>query len=231
MKSSEEVSALKYRPPSSNEELMDTVSNRRFYLGLDMFDERALRAMRKIDRADFVPAAAADVYEDEPVPIGQNQTCSQPSMVAAMATMLELGPGMKALEIGAGCGYSAAVTAQLIEPGGKLFSIEIIPELTELARRNLRNLKAGADIDLITGDGSVGLPAEAPFDRIYLTAGVGKHFDESILTDQLKPGGILIYPESYGSMFIVKKTRSGPHRAAVGGVGFVFLKGENSGYR
>jgi protein-L-isoaspartate(D-aspartate) O-methyltransferase len=224
------VKPFGYRSPSSNDELIDIVSNRRFYLGLERFDAPVLLAMRRIDRAWFAPRGTPGIYEDEPVPIGHQQTCSQPSMVAAMATMIEPAPGMKVLEIGAGCGYSAAVAAQLVAPGGELISMEIIPELTEYARRNLERAGLGGNVRLITGDGSIGLPEEAPFDRIYLTAGVGRKFDDSILTKQLKDVGILIYPESYGSIFIVRKTPNGIHREAVGGVGFVYLRGKNSGY-
>jgi protein-L-isoaspartate(D-aspartate) O-methyltransferase len=138
---------------------------------------------------------------------------------------------MKVLEIGAGCGYSAAVAAKLISPGGKLFSIEIVPELADMAARNLERLGLADTVRVITGDGSVGLPAEAPFDRIYLTAGVGQWFDENILLDQLTNGGILLYPESHGSMYLIKKTKRGLERNIMGGVAFVFLKGRNSGYR
>lgn len=219
-----------YRSPSSNDELIDFVSNRRFYLDLERFDAPVLRAMRRIDRAGFAPPGTTGIYDDDPVPIGHYQTCSQPSMVAAMATMLEPAPGMKVLEVGTGCGYSAAVAAQLIAPDGELISIEIIPELTEFARRNLERAGLIENVHLITGDGSVGLPEEAPFDRIYLTAGAGRKFDDSILTKQLKGGGILIYPESYGAMHIARKGPKGTHRESVGGVGFVFLRGENSGY-
>lgn len=220
-----------YENIKTNDELVDVVSRRRGYLGLREFDPRALQAMRNVDRAVFAPNTVRDRYEDEPFQIGCGQTCSQPSMVAAMATMLELRGGMRVLEVGTGCGYSAAVCAQLIAPGGRLVSIEFVPELTEIARRNLAACeKVPQNWELLTGDGSMGLPGRAPFQRIYFTAGVGRHFDDNPLVEQLADEGIMIYPEAYGSMFMVRKTGRGVARREMPGVGFVHLQGENSGF-
>lgn len=220
-----------YRAPKTNDELIDIVSNRRFYLGIERFGGAVLDAMRRIDRASFVPRRDDEIYEDAPVPIAQHQTCSQPSMVAAMATLLELKPGMKVLEIGAGCGYSAAVAAQLIAPGGRLITMDIEFELADEARRNLEKAGLAGNVSVIAGDGSAGLPEQAPFDRIYLTAGAGRWFDENILVSQLAPDGILLFPEAHGSMFLIRKTKRGLDRRVMDGVSFVFLRGKNSGYR
>ncbi|HPI75153.1 MAG TPA: protein-L-isoaspartate O-methyltransferase [bacterium] len=214
----------------NNGALCDAVASRWLYLGILQFDASVVKAMRGIDRGEFAPPGAREVYVDAPIPIGSEQTCSQPSMVAAMATMLELAPGMRVLEVGAGCGYSAAVTASLISPGGSLFAVEFLPELAETARANLAAFSFGADIEVITGDGSAGLAARAPFDRIYFAAGAGFGFDESPLLEQLKPGGVLLYPQSRGDMFRVKKNPDGSlSRGQAGGVVFVELKGKNSG--
>lgn len=222
---------MPYQKIKTNDELVDIVSRRRNYLGLRGFDARAIQAMRNVDRAAFAPPGVRDCYEDEPFPIGCGQTCSQPSMVAAMATMMELRAGLRVLEVGTGCGYSAAVCAQLIAPVGRLFSIEFVPDLTELARRNLDACpNVPKNWELITGDGSAGLPRRAPFDRICFTAGVGRHFEEIPLLEQLSNNGILIYPEAYGSMFVVSKTAEGVKRREMPGVGFVQLQGENSGF-
>lgn len=221
-----------YDPPHSNDILIDIVGRRRNYLGLPEFDERVLAAMRQVDRADFAPPDSLDnVYEDEPIKIGNNQTCSQPSMVAAMATFLDLRPGLRVLEIGAGSGYSAAVTAQLISPGGRLYSMEIVSDLHEFAVSNLAKQKYLQDnYELFEGDGSEGLPEHAPYDRIYFTAGVGKYFDEQPLLKQLVVGGIFLYPEAFGSLYLLKKTPAGIKRNDMRGVGFVYLRGKNSGF-
>lgn len=221
-----------YIPPQSNDELISIVARRRNYLGLPEFDERVLDVMKQVDRADFAPRDAMEnVYEDEPIKIGNNQTCSQPSMVAAMATFMDLRPGLRVLEIGTGSGYSAAVTAELISPGGHLFSMEIVTELHEFAVKNLQSPKyLQYHCDLLEGDGSEGLPEHAPYDRIYFTAGVGKYFDEQPLLKQLEIGGIFLYPEAFGSLFLLKKTPGGIKRSDMRGVGFVYLRGKNSGF-
>lgn len=209
---------------------MDMVENRRHYLGIHKFDSRVVDVMRKIDRGNFVPTGTPGVYEDDPVPIGSGQTCSQPSMVAAMATLLQLAPGQKILEVGTGCGYSTAVAAMLLRPGGVLHTIEFVPELSERARASLALLDSIDNVRFNVGDGSLGLPEQAPFDRIYLTAGVGRYFNEHIFLDQLKPEGILLYPEAHGAMHMIRKTPAGLDKQALGGVGFVFLQGDNSGF-
>ncbi len=225
------VRAVSHGENKNNNELADAVASRRYYLGIESFPPRVISAMRKADRALFAPPSAKDVYADVPLPIGNQQTCSQPSMVAAMAALLELSPGLKTLEVGAGCGYSAAVTAELISPGGSLYSVELIPELAASAKRNLGKLSFDAQVNVLEGDGSVGLPENSPFDRIYLTAGIGPFFDEALLIRQLNEGGILLYPESHGDMFKVKKIDGDLTRERFHGVAFVFLRGRNSGYR
>ncbi|MEW5944855.1 MAG: protein-L-isoaspartate O-methyltransferase [bacterium] len=219
-----------YRAPKSNDELIDIVERRRNYLGIPRFDPLVIEVMRKLDRAEFAPRGAKNVYEDEPLVIGWNQTCSQPSMVAAMATLLELKPGLKVLEIGAGSGYSAAVTAALIAPDGELISIEYIPELSGFAGKNLEKFSRRSKITLITGDGSTGKPDLAPFDRIYLTAGVGRKFKPDNLIAQLADGGRLLYPEAFGSLFLYEKTTGEPKKREFSGVGFVYLQGADSGF-
>lgn len=214
----------------TNEQLMEILRNRRNYLGLDGFDPRVLKVLAKLDRAFFVPKGTENVYEDEPAQIGEGQTCSQPSMVAAMATVMELSAGMNVLEIGTGCGYSAAATAPLLEPGGMLITMEIIPSLQKQAKKNIERVSEVKNIKFVVGDGSGGFPEVAPYDRIYFTAGAGKSFNEKPLLDQLKPDGILLYPEAQGQMFLVRKTASGLERRTLGGVGFVLLRGENSGF-
>ena len=144
-------------------------------------------------------------YDDNPLKIGYGQTCSQPSLVAFMAYWLELKEGMKVLEVGTGCGYSAAITCHLIAPSGRLVTAEIIPELEELGRSNLEAHfgKEGLErrLKVISGDGSIGLETDAPFDRIYLAAGVDESFDPFKLVRYLNPErGILLFPEQKGDL-------------------------------
>ena len=142
--------------------------------------------------------------------IGYNQTCSDPSMVATMCTLLELQPGNKVLEIGTGCGYHAAVTAEVVGPEGTVYSVERIPQLAEFARGNLRR-HFGEDhgkerVVVIHGDGSCGLPDKTLFDRIYFTAGVDpQRFDAQVFCKQLRSEGILLFPEAEGSLIIMYK--------------------------
>ncbi len=193
------------------------------YVGSTSRSQQVLEALRRVDRKNFIPdeeetltaiSASAQAlkvsrkdlaYNDEALSIGYGQTCSQPSMVAFMADALDLKPGMKILEIGTGCGYHAAVTAELIGTTGKVYSLEYLPELADLAEENLKKhfgLRYQKMVTVIKGDGSTGLPEQAPFDAIYLTAGVKlEHFEPGILAQQLKlPGGILLYPEEDGLM-------------------------------
>ena len=189
---------------------------------------RLYEAMRAVDRKDFLPTEAkVTAYCDEPVPIGYGQTCSQPSMVAIMLAELDIMPGHRILEIGSGCGYAAAIASILCAPGGKVFACEIIPELAALLRGNI-----GArfeNIALLEGDGSLGFPDLGPFDRILLSAGVdSSRFDRGILTDQLAPGGIMVYPEMAGRLFTIERTRGGLRESSWYGVSFVPLRGANS---
>jgi protein-L-isoaspartate(D-aspartate) O-methyltransferase len=193
----------------TNAELVQTVALRSpQYLDMVPRSEQVLKAMLRVDRALFLPGEGQDrAYSDEPLPIGFGQTCSEPSMVAFMLDKLALGPGQKVLEIGTGCGYAAAIATLLVQPGGILYGVEIIPELCELARRNLASLSN--HIELFCRDGSGGLPDYAPFDRIFLSAGVPKHFDPAVFLSQLGEHGSLIYPETRGNLYCI--TKEGPH--------------------
>ncbi len=152
-------------------------------------DERVLEVMGSVPRHLFVDADFRDeAYRDGPLPIGEDQTISQPYIVALMTELAELEPGEKVLEIGTGSGYQAAVLAEL---GAEVWSMEIIPELGKLARSNLR--AAGYDsLKLRVGDGYAGWPAGAPFDAILLTA-APREIPQPLL-DQLAEGGVLVAP-------------------------------------
>jgi len=152
-------------------------------------DERVLSAIMDTPRHLFVlPEYRNLAYADSPLPIGFNQTISQPFIVAYMTELLQVNDNHTVLEIGTGSGYQAAVLALLCE---KVFTIEIIPELAIQARGRLEDLNC-ANVNVKIGDGYVGWPEFAPFDRIIVTAA-----PEEIpckLVEQLKPGGRMIIP-------------------------------------
>jgi protein-L-isoaspartate(D-aspartate) O-methyltransferase len=157
--------------------------------GRDIADERVLAAMARVPRELFVPPELRDrAYKDVALPIGSGQTISQPYMVARIVEELGLDGDENVLDVGTGSGYQAAVLAQL---GEQVHSIERIPELAEQARRNFE--AAGVDnVAVHVGDGSRGLPQEAPFDAIAVAA-AAPEFPQA-LYEQLKTGGRLVVP-------------------------------------
>jgi protein-L-isoaspartate(D-aspartate) O-methyltransferase len=152
-------------------------------------DPRVLAAMRKVPRHLFVDAAdRAGAYEDHPLPIGGQQTISQPYIVALMSELLALRPESRVLEIGTGSGYQSAVLGELAR---EVYSIEIIPELARSASEKLRTL-GYANVIVREGDGYRGWPEKAPFDGIIVTAAPPR-IPEPLL-DQLAPGGRMVIP-------------------------------------
>jgi len=185
-------------------------------------EKKVLEAMKRVDRAAFVPKEEKQqAWDNMPLPIGRGQTISQPLMVAVMTQELDVHKGDKILEVGLGSGYQAAVLEEL---GGKVFGIERIPELAEMAKKNL----AGRKAKVIIGDGTLGLPEEAPFDRIMVTAGA-PHIPKA-LEDQLKIGGKIAIPlgRSYQELIIGTKTEKGMKIDKKGGCMFVPLIGKDA---
>lgn len=155
----------------------------------DVRDERVLDAIGRVERHRFVPEAALfEAYEDHPIPIGHGQTISQPYIVGFMTQALDVQPHHRVLEIGTGCGYQAAVLAELTR---EVFSIEVVPELAMQARATLTAL-GHANVHVRVGDGYDGWPEEAPFDRI-LGAAAPREIP-AILVDQLADDGVLVLP-------------------------------------
>ena len=152
-------------------------------------DERVLAAMEAVPRAEFVPAAQRPyAYDDRPLPIGEDQTISQPYIVALMTEMLDVKEGDRVLEIGTGSGYQAAVLAELT---AHVYTIEIIPTLAERAEETLRRL--GYDsVEVKAGDGYLGWPDRAPFDGIIVTC-APEEVPEP-LKEQLREGGRMVIP-------------------------------------
>ena len=185
-------------------------------------DDRVLRAMMETPRHLFVDEALSSrAYENSALPIGRGQTISQP-LVVAMMTEAALGASKqeKALEIGTGSGYQAAVLAQLFD---QVFSTERIGELARIARQRLHRARV-RNVYSRHADGLEGWPGQAPFDAIVVTAG-GDIPDA--LFEQLRDGGVLVAPvkESSGMQQLVRYTRSGDEfeREELGGVSFVPL--------
>jgi protein-L-isoaspartate(D-aspartate) O-methyltransferase len=160
--------------------------------GID--DERVLEAMAAVPREQFVPDAVRDsAYNDSALPIGHEQTISQPWVVAAICQALRLGGDGNVLEIGTGSGYSAAVLARLAK---RVLSLERVPDLAETARQRLSEL--GVDnVEVIVGDGSRGYPQEAPYDAIAVHAATPEA-PHSLLAE-LAAGGRLVVPIATGS--------------------------------
>ncbi|MBN1291902.1 MAG: protein-L-isoaspartate(D-aspartate) O-methyltransferase [Candidatus Latescibacteria bacterium] len=152
-------------------------------------DERVLTAMGIVPRHLFVDQAFwPRAYEDHPLPINQNQTISQPYIVALMSQALELNGGEKVLEIGTGSGYQAAILAVL---GCDVYTIERHKELSKKAEKLIKKIKI-KNIHFKVGDGSMGWVEEAPFNRIIVTAGAPEIPGE--LMNQLSPGGRIVIP-------------------------------------
>jgi protein-L-isoaspartate(D-aspartate) O-methyltransferase len=171
-------------------------------------DPLVLEAMRKVPRHAFVPEPyKKEAYRNSPLPIGHNQTISQPFIVAHMTELLELDREHRVLEIGTGSGYQAAILAELCD---HVFTIEIIRPLGEKAAQVLKEL-GYSGIHSKIGDGYGGWPEFAPFDRIIVTC-APEDIPQPLL-DQLAPGGRIVIPvgNPYGSqyMVVVNKDSSG----------------------
>src|ERR1051326_2391893 len=152
-------------------------------------DERLLAAMAKVPRHEFVnPQNWAEAYADHPIPIAEQQTTSQPYMIAAMVQAAGIKPEDSVLEIGAGSGYQTAVLAEL---ASQVFAVERYASLTEAARATLERL-GYRNAKIVTGDGSLGLPESAPFDAIIVSAAAPRV--PQALMDQLAVGGRLLIP-------------------------------------
>jgi protein-L-isoaspartate(D-aspartate) O-methyltransferase len=153
-------------------------------------DTRVLEAMARVPRELFVPEGErARAYEDEPLAIGFGQTISQPLMVALICQEASVRPGHRVLDVGAGSGYQAAVLAEL---GATVHAVERVPELAEFARANLERTGYDERVAVHVGDGTLGLPAHAPFDRIVVAAAAPQ--PPASLYAQLVTNGRLVVP-------------------------------------
>ncbi|MBI2655198.1 protein-L-isoaspartate O-methyltransferase [Candidatus Woesearchaeota archaeon] len=155
-------------------------------------DKKVIEAFKKVPRELFVAEERKEeAYGDYPLPIGEGQTISQPTTVMIMTQALELKKGDKVLEVGSGSGYQAAIIADIIGNKGKLISTEIVNNLAELAKENIKKLKL-KNAEIIKHDGSKGYAKEAPYDKIIITAACPKI--PNPLIKQLKEGGVIVAP-------------------------------------
>ena len=171
-------------------------------------DSRVLAAMEAIDRGLFVKGVFEDrAYEDMPLPIASGQTISQPSVVGLMTQALDVQPKSKVLEVGTGSGYQAAILAKL---GRRIYTIDRHPTLVREARKIFERLDLH-NITVIAGDGSHGLPEQAPFDRIIVTAAAED--PPGPLLAQMAIGGIMVLPvgqsDAVQTLLKVTRLRSG----------------------
>jgi protein-L-isoaspartate(D-aspartate) O-methyltransferase len=194
-----------------------------------------IHAMQQVPREEFLPEALRErAYFDTPLPIGYGQTISALHMVGMMAEALHLSQGQIVLEVGSGSGYHAAVIAEIVarqatEPLGHVYTLEIVPELYQFAKANLKKTHYNETVTAIHSDGSLGLPDYAPFDRIYVAA-AAPHIPVP-LTQQLRDQGLLVIPVGrrhfFQELLRVKKDGERLIQDSMGGVAFVPLTGKH----
>jgi len=187
-------------------------------------DERVVEAVRAVPRHEFVPENRREAaYRDRPLPIGEGQTISAPHMVAIMADLLDLTEGNTVLEIGTGCGYHAAVTAELVG-AANVYSVEYHESLAQAARERLDRLGYG-DVSVRVGDGREGWPDHAPYDRAYLTCAAAEL--PGTVVAQVRPGGDILAPIGTRRQTLVRARRRADgslDRETHGGVRFVQMQ-------
>lgn len=187
-----------------------------------VLDQDVLKAMEAVPREAFLEGIFRDrAHEDTPLPIACGQTISQPSVVGKMTQALALDRRCKVLEIGTGSGYQAAILSRLAR---RVYSIERHKDLARAAWRALEKLGC-SNVIVVHGDGALGLPEQAPFDRILLTCAAED--PPKLLLDQLRPGGIMVLPVGQSAtvqtLLKITKTETGLEYADLGAVRFVPL--------
>jgi len=211
-------------------QLVESLRNRDF-----LTKPSVIKAMLKVPRHKFLPkGAVSSAYIDSPLTIGLGQTISAPHMNAMMCELLELKKGDKVLEVGTGSGYHAALCAEIVAPEdsqnpGHVYTLERHLKLADSARDSLINAGYGDSVTVIHGDGTLGYPQEAPYDKILVTASSPKKVPPP-LKEQLHNGGILCIPagsKEWGQdLYIITKKDNKFSAKRITGVRFVPLIGE-----
>ncbi len=224
------VSILKMNFEEKRKRLVESLKDR----GI-LTKPEVIKAISVVPRHKFVPKdAESSAYIDSPLSIGLGQTISAPHMNAMMCEYLELKEGDKVLEIGTGSGYHAALCAELVAPKnsenpGHVFTIERHEELVENARMSLKETEYEDNVTVIHGDGTLGYPKEAPYDKILVTAASPTKIPIP-LRDQLKDGGILCIPAGSKNfaqnLYVIKKQGDNFKTKRITGVRFVPLIGK-----
>ncbi len=183
-------------------------------------DERIEEAFEAVDRAKFMPANVRHLAGyDQAVPIGYGQTISQPYTVGLMLQWLDPQPGDKVMDVGSGSGWTTALLSHLVGPKGKVYAVERIPELVEFGRDNCQRFGV-RNAQFSTAGDELGLPQEAPFDRILVSAAADE-FPEEVM-DQLKISGKLVIPIQ-SDILEITKTPKKNGRDVRKHPGFVFV--------
>lgn len=183
-----------------------------------------IEAFRNIKREDFITDDLKDEADiNAPLPIGYGQTISQPLTVAFMLELLQPQPGEKILDIGAGSGWQTVLLAYCVGEKGKIFAIELVPELAEFAKKNISkyNFMEKRIVEIICGDGSRGLEKQAPFDKIIVAASATE--EPIALKKQLKVNGRLVIPIKESIWLFVKKDNDKFEKKEFPGFAFVPL--------
>ncbi len=197
-------------------------------------DELAFRAFKEVPREMFLPEnSRSSAYSDHPLPLmNTGQTISAPHMTIMILEYLELTPGLKVLEVGAGSGYQAVLIAAAITSSdevGHVYSLEIVPELVNYARKNIEETGYDDRVTVISGDGTLGYEDASPYDRIILTA-AGPELPPPLF-EQLEIGGLLVMPVGTPRMWQVmtkfrKTTETDFSQEVLSSVAFVPLRGQ-----
>jgi protein-L-isoaspartate(D-aspartate) O-methyltransferase len=179
-------------------------------------------AIKNVDRKDFVSPEHVDKSDkDVALPIGFGQTISQPSTVSLMLELLELKSGLKALDVGAGSGWTTALMANIVGPKGEIVGVEIIPELVEFGQKNLSKYNKGLRANIFYVQDQLGYPLIGPYQRILVSA-ASKDIPEELLA-QLSVDGIMVIPISNSIWKIVKKSLDGTVLEKTEYPGYVFV--------